>query len=112
MPDNIERNFAKGKSPEVEPSFRAVKVEAKTVGEAIDNVKGTPAGQTELDWVLANASKGWDMLTKQGGGIFYFPGAGVDGRGRYLYFDEGWIVPEPIDRNRGWHDYDRVVVVG
>lgn len=109
MADNVDKRFASASSHEGAPSLRAVKVSAKTIGEAMEKAGGG-AGQAELDWVLANPKEARKML--KGDNYFFFPNA-ADGVYVPCVFWFGvrfyrrWSL-----RGIGWSGLGRVVQVG
>ncbi|MDO8523820.1 MAG: hypothetical protein Q7R74_01170 [bacterium] len=91
------------------PRLKAVKVEANTVGEAMDKAGGG-AGQAELDWVLnpANFAKAAKML--KGGSYYFFPNAGDGVLVPSVRWNAGEFWRSSALRDDWWNSIDRVVV--
>lgn len=109
MADNVEKRFANPSSPEGAPSLRAVKVNASSVGEAMEKAGGG-AGQAELDWVLANPKEARKML--KGDNYFFFPEAAVGDFVPYVDWYGVRFYGSWVHRGGRWFGSGRVVQVG
>lgn len=106
--NNIEQRFSAVETGEGAPSLGAVKVKARTVGEAMDKAGG--AGQAELDWVLANPKEARKML--KGNNLFYFPDAADGDFVPFVVWLDGEFWQFWDHRDISWNSNDRVVQVG
>jgi len=101
-------------SPEGALRLKALKVEARSVGEAMDK-QGGGAGQEKLDWVLdpANYKQAKKMLKAgegKGGVYYFFPEAGAGEEVPCVREGDGRFWRSSSLRDDGWVSGDRVVV--
>lgn len=103
--------------PEGSPKLTVLPIEADRVGEAMEKArgKGTPAGQTEFEWVLKKENRAQVAAMLKGADYYYFPAANHKNpkKAPCVYRDDdGSFKRDSNFRTNVWNDYDRVVMLG